>query len=351
VRPFLFSAPLIAGLLLAGGAGARQKTSRVVVPDVSGLRIESAYAQLHRAGLRVSCTCAAISAGTAATSEDPTAGTAALRGSTITIGISAPAPAATPAYRRGTETMLDLTHEPAGLALAWANTLGARWVVTLRGGLRDANATGFFDNFVVAGQDPSPGSTFEPSRRVGPSLVRATVTFRVRQSRASAGRDEGLVRVPDLVSTVGHDGNVDFDAAYERLHREGLVVTCGPVEYGLAPDPRVGLELPRPGTLVPRGSTVILAPSYGPPFELAITSGPATVVPNLVGGSPLSALAWAGTAHILASLSYGALRQGGAADFAGNFVVATQQPLPGVSIPGGARPHDETARFTARQAA
>jgi hypothetical protein len=160
------------GLALALGllvmTNALAETNQFIVPRTGGQDLASAYARLHRTGLRVSFSgsfstdnmCLPL-----VTSSRPSSGQHVAAGTTITLHFRpAPCGAASPGVPTGpipSARVPNFLGQRLTAAIKWVDQHGLDWRTGRLGGLFAADAPTLLANYRVVRQDPKPGSTLK----------------------------------------------------------------------------------------------------------------------------------------------------------------------------------------------
>lgn len=162
------------------------------------------------------------------------------------------------------------------------------------------------------------------AKRLAVALVVVSVAA-VFGARALIQRQGERVEVPGVRSA-----NVFF--AYEYLRAAGLRVSLpdGLDTMSLNSTPTVWTQDPAAGSRIERGGAVTLYLSHGHAGSPAVPDVlPRARVPDLHGGAPSDAVAWAERHRLLVRLRLAPLHSGGARTLLANYRVTAQHPEPG----------------------
>jgi len=272
-RPLIWPWLLLLLLLVAGGLIALWLLTRdndnnnakpVVVPNVVGQKQTEAAAELNRRHLvaRISTRASKLPAGTVF-AEDPSAGTHVTRGSVVTLSVSSAAQVVVP----------DVVGMKAAKAVGLLRRRGLE--------VQTVTVTSRKRNGFVLSQSPAAGAS-----------VAKGSTEVIRVSR-------GLVLVPNVVGQ-------DRATAVAAIRGAKLVPSLRRVP-STQPKGTVVAQLPRGGTRVAQGSSVLLnlstgaSPAGGPPPPPPTAR---RTMPNLVGLNQAAALRRLSSAGLKAELFY-----------------------------------------------
>ncbi len=158
-------APVFSTVMLQDSCRPKGPQSKVAVPKVTeGASVIRAYTRLRYHGLRVAIP-VSFSVATlclpSAYAQVPRAGTRVSRGTVVRLtelrcALASPG---TPVPTPPPVVVPDLTNGSVTSAVDWADTSGLYWETGELAPLRPSWQMGLFDNYIMTGQDPAAGST------------------------------------------------------------------------------------------------------------------------------------------------------------------------------------------------
>jgi beta-lactam-binding protein with PASTA domain len=259
-----------------GGGGAKAGAAQVAIPDVRGLDLDAAQAQLKAEGLHASTQQVRSSkpAGTVV-AESPAPGGKVAKGSGVALSVAAAAPATVPGLAGRSESAATNALQALGLS--------ARTVTVPSGKPRGTVVA----QHPSAGANVPGGSSVRLNVSAGPQPQAQSTTPAKTTAAAAASSSPSQPRTGTVPGVTGER----LQSAVHQLAASGFAISIAYVP-GDATLGTIGAQSPGPGASATRGSHVTINASDGP------GGNPEETVPDTTGQQLRQAVATLNGAHL-----------------------------------------------------